>query len=161
MPPSAELIVQGVPSNIILPPGAHITEVAGDVYGICERLREYDPNIRVVPVTDGGDGIKFIIGEIGRDGDLLEIMPARELDGRIIERLRYLSSVPVAERLAAIQKQLDSDRAQRGSDDAERLYERVGGPMRSAIFSAGFSHIPDPQSRRLLNATAKRAGRHA
>ncbi len=162
MPPSAELIVAGVPSNIILPPGAKpLAQVEGDVYGICERLREYDPNIRVVPVEDGGDGIHFIVAEVGSDGELREIMPVQQLDGSIIERLKYLASVPAMQRLAEIQKQLDKDKADREAQEAGLLYEKVGGPTRSAIFKAGFTHMPDPQSRRPLNATAKRAGRHA
>jgi hypothetical protein len=159
---AAELIVQGVPSNIILPPGAKpLAEVHGDVYGICERLREYDPSIRVVPVEDGGDGIHFIIAEVGADGDLREIMPVRQLDASIIERLKYLASVPVAQRLAEIQKQLDAEKVAREAEQAGLLYEKIGGPMRTAIFTGGFSQLPDPTSRRPLNATAKRAGRHA
>ncbi len=159
---ASELVVQGVPSNIVLPQGAKpLAEVHGDVYGICERLREYDPNMRVVPVEDSGDGIHFIIAEVGSDGDLREVMPVRELDGRLIERLRYLASVPATQRMQEIQRQLDKDRADREAEEAARLYDTIGGPMRSAIFRAGFSHQPDPVSRPLLNATAKRAGRRA
>lgn len=160
--PSPELVIQGVPSNIILPPGARpVAEVTGDVFSICARLRDYDPNIRVVPVEADASGICFLICELGPDGDLREIMPVRELDGRIIERLQWMRAIPVKERLAAIQKELDADKKQRDEDSANLLYERLGGPMRTAIFRAGFTHMPDPQSRRPLNSTAKRAGRHA
>lgn len=135
--------------------------VEGDVYGICERLREYDPAIRVVPVEDGGDGIHFIIAEVGADGDLREIMPVRALDGSVVERLRYLASVPLKQRMQEIQRQIAKEREAQEAESAGLLYDKIGGPMRSAIFRSGASHMPDPTSRRPLNSTAKRAGRRA
>ncbi len=153
-----ELIVSGVPSNINVPRGVHVAEVTGDIYSICERLKEYDPRIRVTPLRDDAN-YKFSIGEIGPDGVLRQILMAEELDERIIERLRYIQAVPLTERVRAIEADYDKEQARKADEEAEHLYETVGKTIHENLFSCGFTHMPKPMSVRPLNRAARRAGR--
>lgn len=143
-----------------LPVGGHGAQVDSDLYGICERLREYDPNVRVTLLTQ--DALfAWSVGEVGPDGVLREILRTKELDGRIIDRLNYIRSVPVEERVKAIEADYDRERAAREEHESEDLYDKIGGGIYDNLFRCGFSHQPKPMSVRPLNRAARRAGRRA
>ncbi len=154
------LIVNGIPTNLNVSRSLRIAHVEADLFGIMDRLAEYDPNIRATPLAQG-DLFAWSIGEIGPDGVLREILRADELDQRILDRLNYIRSVPLEERIAAIEADYDKQAAARAQDDADKLYDAIGGTIHDNLFRCGFTHQPKPMSVRPLNRAARRAGRRA
>lgn len=121
------------PSNLRGGPGTH---VEGDVYRICERIREIDPNLWIDPLPDG-DG--FAICERCKDNEDRLVYKAPALDARIIEHLQYLLHVPFERRFAEAERLNEKWEAEQREKELDEMYERMGGPMYSMLERTGFS----------------------
>jgi hypothetical protein len=150
------------PSNLHLRPTVKASFVTSDLYDICQRVKEISPRIHVFELTDDAtgdrgwsimehcdDGVERLIFRVGPGH------PIDALDGRVLERLRYILSVPLSERFAALEADEIKTEAQRQDDELEELYEKFGGEMRHELARCGFTG-PLPASYRPMNATARR-----
>lgn len=163
--PSSPIIINGVPSNIRLPEGSRATHVESDLYAISERLRELDGDLFLAMLETPSGEVGWAVCETDRQGTealIFRVGPGceiDELDGRVIKKLNYLRSVPLKERIARLEKEIDRERAAAHADKIDGMYESFGGDLYDALFRCGFVHDQRPESVRKLNATAKRAGR--
>lgn len=119
------------PSNLRGGPGTH---VEGDVYRICDRIREIDSNLWIDPLPGGG----FAICERCADNVDRLVYKAPALDARIVEQLEYLLHVPFEQRFAEAEKEAAKYEAEHREKELDELYERLGGPMLPALERTGF-----------------------
>lgn len=126
------------PSNLHLRPTVKTRFVENDVFDICNRIKAIDPNLYVIELIEG-DKAKFAIMERCADGVERLIYRVDELDGRVVERLRYLAAVPLQERLAALEKDEHEFEAERKDNELEELYENLGRDMWQQLEHDGFS----------------------
>lgn len=140
----ADLLLQ-CPTNLSLPPGVGAAYVDGDMYDICQRVREIDENLRVVVLTGQekrythaimehcGDGVERLIFKVG---------PADQdcplLDGRVVEKLRRLAAQPLAERLRRFEAEETKYEADQKEHELEKIYENLGRPMWTQLEHDGF-----------------------
>lgn len=164
MPPSA-LILDGIPSNLLLPEGSRATHVENDLHEICARLRELDPNLRLALIEHVNGNAIWAVMEIGRDGQehlVVRVGPGcalDALDARVITHIEWIRRIPAAERLATIERELARERESAAADRSEKLYEDMGSEFLSNLYKCGFVHGPNPRSMVPSNKTARRAGR--
>lgn len=129
------------PSNLILPHELRNAHVDGDLYDICERVKEISPALHIAPLN-GDDGYAFAVVEKCLDGVDRVVVKVRELDARVLDHLRGMMAKPLAQRLEEIEKterRLEADRKEAELDD---LYERVGRPMWTDLERTGFITRP-------------------
>lgn len=112
--------------------------VESDLYDICTRIAEIDPNLYILQLTDDGHGCSFAVMERCADGVHRLVSKHKELDQRILERMQYLRSVPFEQRFAELEKQIDKEEEERRAAESEEFYERMGGPMYSELARTGF-----------------------
>lgn len=125
------------PSNLHLPPEVQHMSVEGDVYGICERIKEIDPNLHVVLIVDGDDA-RYVIMEHCNDGVERMVFKTKQLDGRVEKKLRYIMSVPLAVRIANLEKENAKFEEEARENEFEELYENLGRPMWTQLEHDGF-----------------------
>jgi len=125
------------PNNLRFQGVAHVVE--SDVYNICERIREVDPDLFIV-VADPPrpDGKNFIVMEIDQSGAESLVSRYEELDARIIEDVERMRKIPLPQRLEQLEK--DNKKFERAEQERmeEELYERLGGPMWHQLEHDGF-----------------------
>lgn len=154
--PSDLLLPAGLaPSNLRLRASVKAMYVTHDMFDIAKQMREIDRRLYAVQLAED-DEANYAIMEHCDDGVERLVFRVDALDGRVLERLRYLMAVPLHERLAAIEAEERAFEAARREAEREDLYERVGGPMRHELARCGFTG-PMPESYRLMNATARRS----
>lgn len=129
------------PDNLSLDPSVRASLVESDMYDICERIKEIDPNLKIVHLIDG-ETQSFVIMETGKDGKEYYVMKAKELDARILEKLRYLLHVPFEERIRILEKGNKEFEAAEHERELDELYERVGRPMWTELERTGFIDRP-------------------
>jgi hypothetical protein len=169
-------------STLILPDGTRPTNlhlnsetdkarhVTADMYHIAERIGEINPNLFILELereTQEGSKFGFAIMEHCQDGvDRLVFRAAKAgtkekdgigLDGRVLERLRYIMSVPLHERIAICDRDREKWEKEQQEKASEELYERMGGLMHIELERTGF--IQRPVSYAPMNRTARRHGR--
>ena len=126
-----------VPTNLRLLPSAKVKYVDNDLYDIAMRLKEVHPSIYVLEVDDE-QSVKWVIMEDCADGVQRLIFKVDTLDARVLRKLAEIMAMPLAERLAKLEKdeyKIEADRKEAQLDD---LYERVGRPMWTQLEHDGF-----------------------
>lgn len=108
-----------------------------DLYGICERIKEVSTDLFIIVASEGAKN-KFIVMERCNDGIDRKVFGVDELDGRVIERLRYLMAHPLNERYAMLEEEARKMEAAAREQEFEELYERLGGPMQHQLWHDGF-----------------------
>lgn len=129
------------PSNLEIPPWMKAKYVSGDLFNICQRVRQISEDLHVVPL-DGDGPYHFAIAEDCADGVTRLVFRCQELDNRTIEHLQKLMFLPFKERIAEFDKELERQDAQRKEDELETLWETVGAPMGPELEKAGFIQRP-------------------
>lgn len=138
--PAITLPAGTAPSNLVLPPGIEPRMVESDVYGICERVAEISPRLKVVVLE--GQEHPFAIMESCDDGVERLVFKVRELDNRVVEKLRRIMAMPLSERLRQIERDERRFKEQERERELEELYERVGRPMWTLLDRCGFLEAP-------------------
>lgn len=137
---SAELVVPIHPDN--LRHQDNRVPMTSDVFNICERIKEIDPNLYIYaldpPVLLGDRVLNYSICEICRDGVERLVMRVNALDARIIEHLEYLLRVPFEQRFAEAERRADKIEADAREAELDKLYEEVGAPMLPLLERTGF-----------------------
>lgn len=129
------------PSNLHLRPAVKARYVTGDLYDIAQRMREVDATLYAVELSEA-DEHSYAIMEDCEDGMQRLVFKVRELDGRVLEKLRYLMARPLAERIALVDAENHRLDAQRQDDELEQLYEDLGAPMWRELEQCGFIQRP-------------------
>lgn len=162
-----EVIIDGRPTNLrLLPEYAHAF-IDGDLYDICGRLRAYSVSYGVSMSVVQIDPTHFAICETdarGVENLVFRVGPGCEidaLDGRVIDKLNYIRSVPAGERLRQMEAEFGREKAHREEQNREKMWDRLGAPLYANLAKCGFISTPRAESLRPLNKTARRAGRRA
>lgn len=125
-------------SNLHLARGVTATTfVEGDLYNICERIKEVDPSLYVVQLSDDAR-CSFAIMEDCEDGNQRLVCKCKELDQRIIDKMLYLKSVPFEKRFAEIEAEIEKEEEEREQYESDKLYETMGAPMLRELERTGF-----------------------
>lgn len=125
------------PSNLHLRPSVKARFVDGDMFSICERLAEISPRLYIVELTEG-DGAAYAIMEAADDQVQRLVFKVKELDARVLDRVRYILSVPFEHRLAAVEAENAKYEADHHEAMLEGTYERMGGMFRRQLEHDGF-----------------------
>lgn len=127
-----------MPSNMIVPPELRGVQVEGDVYNICERIREVSERLTVVPLVNDPNGHNYCIAERCEDGVERTIVKVYELDQRVVTHLLKLMAKPLSERLAELERTERRLEEQEKENQLDDLYERLGRPMWTELERCGF-----------------------
>ncbi len=135
------LEVVGRPSNF---DSRGYVRITSDVFNICGRIEELDPNLRV-RYNETNPEKPWVVTEMAKDGERF-VAQYEELDARIIEDLRYMLHVPFLERLAVQDKREAERKAaeERGADD---LYQEMAGHFEHDLRKAGLRGGSGPNFR--------------
>lgn len=129
------LLPQGtVPNNLHLRPGTSMRLVTDDLFHIADRIREISDRLFILELAeDSAEGQKFGLAIMERTPDrgeyLVFRLPIGELDARVLDRLKYMMSVPLHTRLAILDKEREKWERDYEQQKLDELYERIGGPM--------------------------------
>ena len=171
---SSLILPEGVrPTNLHLNPKTDFARhVTADMFNIAERLKEISPDLYIIELerkSEEGSAFGFAIMERCGDGvDRLVFRASRVgmesgqgigLDGRVLERLRYMMSLGLHERIALIDREREKWEAEQAEAALEEMYERMGGEMYHQLHRNGFAHGGKRENVRPLNRTARRHGR--
>lgn len=112
--------------------------VEGDVYNICERIREIDPRLFIVQL-ESEDRCAYAIMEHCEDGVDRLVYKAFELDQRILAKMEYIRKVPFEQRFAAIEAEIEKEEAEQKERESEELFQKLGLPMQHQFAHDGFT----------------------
>lgn len=135
--------------------------VTHDMFMICERIKEISPRLYLMELErTSREGTKFgyAIMENCEDGvqRVYRRVTKEQLDGRLLEQLRYDMALTLQERIEKIDREIASWEADQAEDEREKLWEQIGGPMQIELERNGFIDGRGV-SHRKLNRTARRA----
>ncbi len=116
----SELILNK-PTNVRLRDGDRLSVVSSDVYKIAERVKEIDPNLRII--LHEGHEKPWVVTEIGRDGVEYFVSRYEELGAHILEHLQYMRAVPLEKRVERLAREADAENARMGQLSGERMEE--------------------------------------
>lgn len=131
----------GTPDNLRLPThlkGARV--VTGDVYDICKRIREVDPNLFVV--AHDGHPEPFVVMEKCLDGEERVVSRYARLDASILEDLQRMLKIPWMDRFRKLAEEVDARNAEReraweDSESHERFVWEMGKALKESNISPG------------------------
>lgn len=126
------------PSNLHLRDSVRTRFVTSDQFDIANRLKALSPNLYVLELSEG-DKYAYNIMETAKDGTEMLVLQVKELDGRVLDRLRYLMAVPLQQRLAILDAEGRKYEADAKEAELEELYETLGGPMAAQLYHDGFT----------------------
>jgi hypothetical protein len=103
--------------------------IPGDLYLIADRIHEFDSSLYVAYHEDHVEKGQYVVMEQCADGVDRFVTRVKQLDARIIEKLRYMQSVPFEKRFAEAERceaKADAELKEHRLDEA---YEALGAPM--------------------------------
>lgn len=139
----SQLLAAGRPSNLRTPGLNAIVE--SDVFDICNRVKEIDPDL-VVWANDENHQHRFTVQGIDREGNEYPILFVDELDGRVITELQrrmYIQQIPFAKRWAEFEKLEAQQEKARDEAEREKLYEKMGYQFYRQLDRCGFIQRSD------------------
>lgn len=158
------LVLDGLPTNLMLPEGSRATHVENDLHQICDRLKELDGSLRLALIEHVNGSAVWAVMEIGRDGVehlVVRVGPGCQLDaldGRVIEHIEWIRRIPAAERLATIEKNIAREQEYARKQASEKLYEDMGASFYKSLHDCGFIDTRR-ESYNKRSRAAQRAGR--
>lgn len=126
------LEVIGKPSNF---ESRGYVRMTSDVFNICERVAELDPNLRVL-YNESNPEKPWVVTEIARDGEERFVAQYEALDARIIDDLQYMLRVPFLDRLKA-QDAREEARKGKLSIEEEDQFEAIADRFEFTLRKAG------------------------
>lgn len=146
------------PANLVVSPGCRPRVLTSDIYDICERVRELDPSLYIIELaSDDPRPYRYVVMERCTDGVDRMALRVREgeLDGRVIEKLRYQLAVPFHDRVARLERDLEAWERQYREDELDRLVDEIGPRFQKMLHDCNFVHTPRPTSfpRRSIRTT--------
>ena len=151
------LVLPFVPDNLRLGYGPNRVKpklVESDVYDMCNRIKEVDPNLYVV--LHEGHEQPFVIMENCIDGECRLVRRYAELHPGILDDLRYMLHVPFQKRLELLDKEIEASNSRIGHMSPERM-ERFAWEFKDSLQKSNFTQAPKPKNMPLnpvkVNAT--------
>lgn len=144
------------PNNLHYGSNVKASLVESDVYNICERLREIDPSLFIIALTEG-DKSAFVVMERCQDGVERLVAKFKKLDQRVLEKCERLKAIPFEQRFKVIEEQIDQEEQEQREAELDELYEKVGAPMLRDLERTNFI---DPRSKAVYAPMSKIAMRH-
>lgn len=135
------------PSNLQLRDTVRTRFVDGDLFDIAKRLRELSDQLYIVEMSEQDD-CAYAVMEHCADGVERLVFKVRELDARVIDRVREIMHVPFEHRFAAAEAAEEAHNAARKDAELEELYDRVGRPMLTQLEHDGFIQRSTSYSKR-------------
>lgn len=129
------------PSNLHLRESVRIRHIDSDLFDVCKRVGEISERLYIVELSEGQE-YAFVVMERCEDNVDRRVFKVAELDGRVLDKLRYLMARPLPERLAEIERMEGKFEADRREEEVEGLYERLGAPMLPLLDRLGFLGAP-------------------
>lgn len=126
------------PTNLRLRESVQVRYVDSDMFDICKRIKEIDERLFIIDLEEG-DSHSYAIMETATDGTEMLVTRVKELDERVLEKLRYYAAVPLDHRIRLFDAEAARDRETWLDDQMEELYERMGRPMWTQMEHDGFS----------------------
>lgn len=127
------------PNNLHFASDVRATIIDGDLYNICERIKEVDPRLFIVVLDkQDNDEYSFAIMEHCDDGWDRLVWRVKELDQRVLKKAEYLRKVPFERRLEEAEAMEARMKAEEDEASFNDLYERLGRPMRRQLIHDGF-----------------------
>lgn len=114
-------LILNKPANITLRDGQKLSVVSSDVYKIADRVKELDPNLRLI--LHEGHEKPWVVTEFGTDGVEYFVSRYEELGPHIIEHLKYMRSVPLEQRVAKLAQEADKANERLGHWDGDKFEE--------------------------------------
>lgn len=150
-------LLMPVPTNLRLPEGSQSYMVESDLYDICDRIRELHPALFIVlhQVPDR-EPYYTVMEHCADNVDRVTIPRVKELDGRVLERIRYFLNVPIEKRLAEFEREEDEAKRSDKERELDELHETLGLPMQHQMKRDGFS---DPGGLSVAKAGVATRGR--
>jgi hypothetical protein len=145
MPSKLMLPAGAVPSNLHFPEDVDVQFVDSDMYGISERVSEISPDIHIWKLareTPEGAEFGYTLTESCVDGVERLIFKVKELDARVVNRLKELFSVPLEERIEKLERENWRFEQDQKEQEFEELYEKLGRPMWTQMEHDGFIQRP-------------------
>lgn len=136
----SDLVIPGsaAPHNLHLADNVHAAMVEGDLYDVCNRIKEIDPSLFIVQLTDDANNCQFAVMEHCQDGMDRLVFKTQYLDQRILSKIQRMLEIPFEERFDAVCAEIDRQEAERREEESNEFYERMGGPMYSELARTGF-----------------------
>lgn len=137
------------PANLYLSRGSRARVLTSDLYDICNRVAELDPSLYIIELDhDDPRPYRYIVMERCRDGVDRMALRVREgeLDARVLGKLRYQLAVPLDQRAAEIERDLEKWEQDYREEESDRLYEKIGHDFRKQLHDCGFTRAPRPTS---------------
>lgn len=147
----SSLIAAGKPLNL----RSEATMVESDVYDICNRVREIDPDL-TIHVNPDGHRFKFSVQHVDKVGNEYFVCGADELDARLVDRIQYMLHVPFEKRYAEVSAYEDKLRADLDKQQWDKFYENMGQRMFRQLATDGFNNRVHTAHK---SAKRQRAGR--
>lgn len=129
------------PSNLHLADGVQIETLDSDVLGVCDQVSEISDRLFLV-VLRQEDKYAVAIMEHCDDGVDRLVFKVRNLDGRVLKRIRRMIGMPLKERIAKAEKDEHRMQEEAKEEKFEELWDRLGGPMYRQLHHDGFSQAP-------------------
>ena len=144
------------PSNLRLAPGVQAELVDSDMYSICDRVREIDPRLYIVALSDE-DKHSYVVMEQTPHGDML-VTKVRELDQRIVDKLGYILSKPMSQRVRELELEEERWAAQEQKREMDEMIENVALPMQRQLWQDGFIDSRHTNMPMVTNRRVRRGG---
>lgn len=137
----SDLLLNGVPSNVRLPRrlrGARM--MTSDVYNVCDRIKEIDPNLYVV-IHENTEQ-PFVVMEHCTDGEERMVKRYKELTPEILTDLRRMLAIPWETRFKKLAKEVDdhnrkAENAWEESESHERFVFDMGQALKESNLAPG------------------------
>lgn len=130
-----------VPTNLHLRGSVTTRFVESDLFDVCKRMSAISRRLYAVEMEEGTDH-GYAVMEVCDDGVHRLVFRAKELDGRVIERLQRLMSMPLDERVLECERAQYKLEAEQKENQLDELYERMGRPMLTELDRCGFIDRP-------------------
>lgn len=136
----SKLVIAGRPTNL-RQVGKRNRVVTADLYDVCERVKELDPNLYIVEQEnlDGGSHQYVIMEHVPKLNRDEIVFKTPYLDQRILDKLDEIRALPFAERADAAIREAEKYAKDAKEHASEELYERMGAPMYNQLHRDGFA----------------------
>lgn len=119
-----------------------IKAVSGDIYNICERIKEIDRNLFIV--HHEGHERPFVVMENCVDGEERMVSRYERLDASILEDLQRMLRIPFEQRMETLIKKIDAENAAKEREwEESEAHEKFIWDMKNALRD---SNIASPTS---------------
>ena len=136
---SIDIPGSAAPNNLHFGVDVRATIVDGDLYDICERIKEVDPRLFIVVLdTKSDEDYSFAIMEHCDDGWDRLVWRVKELDQRVLTKAERLRAIPFEHRLEEAEAMEARMKAEDEAVAFDELYENLGAPMRREFAKTGF-----------------------